>query len=106
MQLPSLTRVKAIAQHSLPAAVLAAVFLFASVPGVAGHDDDCSRRRERAEHKLHLAIVHHGLYSRQADHWRRELRENRERCQNERRLWWDEHEHRWRRDGDRDDHEH
>ena len=106
MQLLNLTRVKAVAQHSLPAAALAAVFLFASVPGSAGHDDDCYGRTARAEHKLHQAIEHHGYYSRQADHWRRELREARERCWRERQQWWDEHGHRWHRDRDWDDHDH
>lgn len=104
MQLP--TQTTGIARKSLPAATLAAVFLFAGVTGAAGYDDDCHRRTARAEHKLHEAIEHHGYYSRQADHWRRELREARERCWRERRLGRDEHEHRWHRDRHWNDHDH
>jgi len=106
MQMPSQTSVSVITRKLLPAATLSAVFVFASLPCAAGHDDDCSRRSAHAEHKLHQAIVHHGFYSRQADHWRRELREIRERCRRDRRQWWDEHEHRWRSDRDQNDHDH
>jgi hypothetical protein len=89
----------------MPAAALAAALLFSSAPRAAG-DDGCHRRTERAEHKLHEAIEHHGPYSRQAEHWRHELREARERCWRERQQWWDEHGHRWHHDRDWDDRDH
>lgn len=106
MQMPSQAKIRVLARRWLPAVTLATVFLFAGVPGASGLDDDCHRRTARAEHKLHEAIEHHGYYSRQADHWRHELREARERCWRERQQWWNEHEHRWHRDHDWDDRDH
>lgn len=106
MQMPSHTKVKFLVRKMLPAATLAAVFLFAGTPRAAGYDDDCYRRTARAEHKLHQAIEHHGSHSRQADHWRHELREARERCWRYRQQWWNEHEHRWHHDHDWDDRDH
>jgi hypothetical protein len=106
MEKQRLTIVKLIAKKSPPAMALAAALLFSSTPRAAGYDDDCSRRTARAEHKLHEAIEHHGRHSRQADHWRYELREVRERCWRERHQWWDEHEHRWHNDHDWDDRDH
>src|SRR6516225_12302984 len=100
MQVSSQARVRAIASRWLPTATLAAVFLFGGAPGAAGLDDDCHRRTARAEHKLHEAIEHHGYYSRQADHWRHELHEARERCWREHKGWWDVDGSRWRRDHD------
>lgn len=100
------TRVRLVARKSLPAAALGIALLFASAPHAAGYDDDCFRRIAHADHKLHEAIEHHGPHSRQADHWRYELREARERCWRERHQWWDEHEHRWHHDRDWDDRDH
>lgn len=88
----------------LTLAMLAAAFLLVAPRAVA--DDACYKRTVHAERKLHQAIDHHGYYSRQADHWRHELHEARERCWRERQLWWNEHDRRWHHDHDWDDHDH
>jgi hypothetical protein len=107
MQTPKQPKIRRLIMNkSLPAAALAAVLLFAAAPGAAGYNDDCSQRTARAEHKLHEAIERHGPRSRQAEHWRYELRKERERCWRERRQWWDEHEHRWHHDRDWNDRDH
>jgi hypothetical protein len=105
MQTP-LTIVRVVARKSLPATALVAAMLFSTAPRAAAYDDDCSRRTERVEHKLHEAIERHGPNSPQADHWRHELHETRERCWRERHRWWNEHEHRWHQDHDWDDRDH
>lgn len=87
------TNVNQFVRKLLTVATLTAGFLFADAPRAAGYDG-CSKRTEQAEHKLHEAIEHHGYRSPQADHWRNELHEVRERCWRERGQWWDEHEHR------------
>jgi hypothetical protein len=86
-------------------AAFAATLAFASAPRAMA-DDDCQRRIYRADHKLHEAVEHYGWDSRQADHWRHELSEARERCWRERHRWWDEDGHRWHTDRDWDDHDH
>ncbi len=106
MQAPRRMRVRLLVGKLLPATALAASLLLSSAPRAAGYDDDCHRRTARAEHKLHEAIEHHGPYSRQAQHWRYELHQARERCWRERQQWWDEHEHRWHHDRDWDDRDH
>jgi len=68
--------------------------------------DDCQKRIEQADHKLHEAIAHHGRESKQADHWRHELHEARERCWDKDHRWWDEDEHRWHTDRDWNEHDH
>jgi hypothetical protein len=104
--MPSPTKLRLVARKSLPAVALGFALLLTSTPGAAAYPDDCSRRTVRAERKLHEAIEHHGPHSRQADHWRYELRAARERCWRERHQWWDEHEHRWHHDRDWDDRDH
>ena len=89
----------------LASAALAGLLAFAGAPRAMA-DDDCQRRIAKADHKLHEAVEHHGWDSRQADHWRHELREERERCWNRYHRWWDEDGHRWRNDHDWDDHDH
>jgi hypothetical protein len=84
-------------------ALAGALFLM-SVPPLRA--DDCQRRIERADHNLHEAIEHHGSQSKQAERWRHELREARERCWKEGHRWWDEDAHRWHTDRDWDDHDH
>jgi hypothetical protein len=96
---------KLLKQLLLPTFALAGCLLFTGAPQVRA-DDDCQRRVAKADHKLHEAIEHHGYDSRQADHWRAELHEARERCWASNHRWWDEHEHRWRTDHDWDDHDH
>jgi len=86
---------------------LAAFLLCASVPRPQAEDQDqCPRRVAHAEHELLQAIEKHGRHSKQANHERRELHEARERCWSERHQWWDEHEHRWHKDRDWDEHDH
>jgi hypothetical protein len=62
--------------------------------------------RARADHKLHEAIEHHGSNSEQANRWRHELQEIRERCWRESHQWWDADNNRWHHDHDWDDHDH
>ncbi len=86
-------------------AFLSAALVLTPVPR-AQADDDCQRKLAHADHKLHEAIEHHGYESRQADHWRHELREAREWCWNHSHRWWDEDGHRWHSDRDWDDRDH
>jgi len=91
----------------LAAAVLVGMLTFTGAPSALADDDrGCQRRIAKADHKLHEAVEHHGWESRQADRARRDLREARERCWNERHRWWDEDGHRWHSDRDWDDHDH
>ena len=70
---------------ALATAMLGGVLLFAGVSSAEAHDrENCRRRVQRAEWKLEVAIERHGYYSRQANHWRHDLREERERCWHER----------------------
>lgn len=92
-------------------AAAAAMLFLTATPGAKAEtfEERCQRRIQHAEHELHEAVERHGRHSRKADHERRELRAERERCWREHHQWWDEHEHRWRtdrwddRDHDRDD---
>jgi hypothetical protein len=98
---------KFLTRSLLAAAAFAGFLSLTTAPSVFAYDyDGCQRRIAKADHKLHEAIEHHGVYSRQADHARHELREARERCWNENHRWWDEDGHRWRMDRDWDDHDH
>ena len=106
MKLSNHTNVLLFGKKTLSAVTLAAAVLLASVPRASADDDDCGRRTARADHKLHEAIEHHGSYSAQANHWRHELQEIRERCWKEHQGWWDAHENRWHHDHDWDDHDH
>jgi hypothetical protein len=72
----------------------------------ANAEDGCQKRLIHADHQLDRAIDKHGYNSRQADHWRHELREAREWCWEHRHQWWDEHGRRWHSDRDWDDHDH
>lgn len=92
------------AKAAIGLGVLAGMFIF-TVPQ-ARADDDCQRETARIDHKLHEAIEHNGPDSKQADHWRHELAEQRERCWGKEHKWWDEDGHRWRTDHDWDDHDH
>src|SRR5258708_1760785 len=84
MNVLSKNSTKLFGKATLAAAALGGFLLFAGAPSAkANHWEDCDRRVDRAEWKLHEAIEHHGYYSRQADHWRHELREERERCWHE-----------------------
>src|SRR6266849_3608351 len=87
--------------------ILAAVLLCSTVPLLQAETlNRCQRRVVHAEHELHEAIDKHGRHSRQANHERGELHNARERCWRERHQWWDEHERRWHKDRDWDEHDH
>jgi hypothetical protein len=89
---------KLLGKATLATAALGGLLLFAGTPSVKANDgSDGDRRIDRAEWKLHEAIEHHGYYSCQADHWRHELREERERCWRERREWREHHDRNWHR---------
>jgi len=84
---------------------LSATLILAPVPR-AKADEGCQRRLVHADHKLHEAIERHGYESRQADHWRHELREARQWCWEHGHRWWNEDERRWHTDHDWDDRDH
>ena len=98
-------RLGSFSRLTLAAAAMGGLLAFAGAPR-ARADDDCQRRVAKADHKLHEAVEHHGWNSNQAEHWRHELREARERCWNRYHRWWDEDGHRWHNDRDWDDHDH
>src|SRR5882757_3373288 len=76
------------------AALATGLVLFAGAPAA------------KADHRLHEAIERHGYESRQADHWRHELREAREYCWQHSHRWWDVEGNRWHTERDWDDHDH
>jgi len=69
-------------------------------------DDDCQKRVEKADHKLHEAAEHHGWDSPQAAKYREELNEARSYCWEHSHRWWSEDDHRWHTDRDWDEHDH
>jgi hypothetical protein len=87
------------------AAIFVAGALTTAAPR-AKADDDCQKKLVHADHELDRAVDKHGYTSKQAEHWRHELREAREWCWEHRHRWWDEHEHRWHDQRDWDDHDH
>jgi hypothetical protein len=84
-------------------AVLAGLFMFAA-PQLRA--DDCQRDTARIDHNLHEAIKHNGPDSKEANHWRHELAEQRQRCWEKEHKWWDEDTHSWHNQHDWDDHDH
>jgi hypothetical protein len=90
---------------SLALAAWAGLLIFTGSPSLRANDD-CQRRIAKADHKLHEAIEHHGYQSEQAEHWRHELHEARERCWRANHRWWDEDHRHWHTDRDWDDHDH
>ena len=87
-----------------PLALGAALTLMAVGPARAG--DDCQKRTEKADHKLHQAIEKHGPDSPDAQHWREELAAARSYCWEHGHRWWDEDAHQWRSERNWDDHDH
>ena len=67
--------------------------------------DDCQHDTEKADHKLHDAIAHHGPNSKEAEKYRHELDEVRQRCWDKDKRWWDSDTHQWRNEH-WDDHDH
>lgn len=90
----------------LATVAMAGFLAFLTTPRARADADDCQRRIARIDHKLHEAAERHGWNSKQADHWRYELHDARERCWRDYHRWWDEDGHRWRTDRDWDDHDH
>lgn len=54
--------------------------LMLGTAGTAGAEDWCAKHLRQAERELDKAIDHHGYYSRQAEHERRELERIRDEC--------------------------
>jgi hypothetical protein len=71
-------------------------FLLFTGARVNADDSECQHRTEKADHRLHEAVEHHGWDSKQAEHARHELREAREYCWNQRHRWYDADRHEWR----------
>jgi len=92
-------------RRALVAAGLMTALCFAGA-ALARASDDCQKRVDKADHKLHEAIEHHGWQSSQADHWRHELAEARNYCWDHGHRWWDADANRWRSDRDWDGHDH
>lgn len=99
------SRAWTLGKTALIGATMAGFLLFTGAPRLRA-DNDCQRRIQKADHRLHEAIEHHGRQSEQAEHARHELHEARERCYTSSHRWWDEDERRWRSDRDWDDHDH
>jgi hypothetical protein len=94
-------REKLLGKAALATAALGGVLLFAGAPAAKANDGrDGDRRVDRAEWNLHEAIERHGYYSRQADHWRHELREEQARRWRERREHHDYNGRRYYRERD------
>jgi hypothetical protein len=62
--------------------VLGALVMFggAGTAKADGREDACYRNVQQQERELNRAIERHGLYSRQADHERRDVERAREKC--------------------------
>lgn len=89
--------------------IASAVFVsFLAAPSVQSlrADDDCQKVTAKYDRNLHEAIQRHGVNSKQAEHWRNELHEEREKCWKSNHRWWDEDGQRWHNDRDWDDHDH
>ncbi len=93
---------------ALIAAALAAFAAFGAAPNLRADDNDCQKRINRADHRLHEAIERHGYRSPEADSARHNLAEAREYCWGHGHRWWDADSQTWHTDRDwRDeDHEH
>ena len=91
---------------ALMAAAFAAFAMLGATPSLRANDQDCQKRINKADHKLHEAIEHHGYRSSQADHARHDLTEAREHCWNNDHKWWDSDGQRWHTDRDWQDQDH
>lgn len=61
-------------------AIILGALLVLGAAGTANADDWCAKRIRHEQHELDKAIEHHGYYSRQAEHERRELDRIRDQC--------------------------
>src|SRR6202049_4564636 len=73
----------------LIATALAAFATFGAAPTLRADEKDCQRRINRADHRLHEAIEHHGYRSPEADSARHDLAEAREHCWSNGHRWRD-----------------
>jgi hypothetical protein len=92
----------------LSVATIAAFAAFGAAPTLRANDSECQERINKADHRLHEAIEHHGYRSSQAEHARHELNDAREHCWTTYHKWWDSDSQSWHTDRDwhDDDHEH
>jgi len=67
-------------KHVKSFAMIMGVFLILGTAATANAGDWCARHIAHQQHELDKAIAHHGYYSPQADHERRELDRVREEC--------------------------
>src|SRR3984957_3171243 len=57
---------------------------------------DCQHATDKNDHTLHTAIEHRGADSKQAQRYRAELAEFRQRCWEKEKRWWHSDTHQWR----------
>ena len=85
------------------AVMLNVVAMVVAVPRAhADNRANCQRRIESAEGKFHQETRQHGWNSRQANHWRSELNEERQRCLSQSHGWWGYHDRQWHNERDWD----
>ena len=60
--------------------MILAGLLMLGTAGTAGAEDWCAKHIRHEQHELDKAIAHHGYYSWQAEHERRELDRIRDEC--------------------------
>jgi hypothetical protein len=84
-------------------AALVGFLLFTGAPRVRADESECQHRTEKADHRLHEAVEHHGWDSKQAEHARHELKETRQYCWEQHHKWWDSEGREWRSDHTWDD---
>jgi hypothetical protein len=90
-------------QSAIAAFALGVVLMFVAMPTSRADDRaNCRQRTERAEAQLQQAIRQYGEHSQQADNWRRELNNERERCLNQQGGWWNGQEQKWHNERDRE----
>jgi hypothetical protein len=103
MQLHTYLRKSLLGKTALATVAMSGLLLLAGAPKAQAADrDDCQRRISRTEYRLHEAIEDHGYHSRQANHWRHELREAYERCDQYRYRGQDRDDDRYQRHYNRD----
>jgi hypothetical protein len=71
----------------------------------AGAAADCLHDTDKADHNLPEAMIHHGAGSEEAQKYRAEWAEARQRCWDKEKRWRDSDTHQWRSEH-WDDHDH
>ena len=92
----------------LAAAVLCGVLAFAGAPQAFADDnrEKCQHRIEKAEARLSEAVREHGDRSPEAAKRKHELNDERERCYQENRAWYNAQDKQWHNDRDWDHEDH